>query len=108
MPYFVFASGLLDNLNKVGQGAGYNPETNETSVATIAGTVVAAILSLLGIIFVVLIIFAGITWMTAGGDEAKIEKAQAIMRNAIIGLIVTVGVYAIYQVINLFIFQTLK
>jgi hypothetical protein len=107
MPYFVFASGLINNLNTVAQGAGY-AETNETSVATIAGTVVAAVLGLLGVIFVSLIIYAGIIWMTAGGEEAKVEKAQKILRNAIIGLIITVSVYAIYQVVNLFILQTLK
>jgi hypothetical protein len=107
MPYFVFASGLIDNLNKVSQGAGY-AKADETSVATIAGTVVAAVLGLLGVIFVSLIIYAGIIWMTASGEEAKVEKAQKIMRNAIIGLIITVSVYAIYQVVNLFMLQTLK
>jgi len=39
--------------------------------------------------------------MTAAGEECKVEKAQTIIRNAVIGLIVIVSAYAIsYFVIN--------
>lgn len=107
LPYFVFASSaLVNNLDTVGNQAGYAKADN-TSVATIAGTIVATVLSLLGVIFIVLIIYAGITWMTAGGEEAKIEKAQKILRNAIIGLVITVSVYAIYQLVVLMVLPNL-
>jgi hypothetical protein len=33
--------------------------------------------------------------MTSEGDEAKVEKAQKILRNAIIGLVITLAAYAI-------------
>lgn len=104
LPYFVFASGMAENLQNVGGSAGY-AEADSTSVSSIAGTIVATVLGLLGIIFVVLIIYAGILWMTAGGDEGKVEKAQTILKNAIIGLIVTVSAYAIYAIAVNFIFQ---
>lgn len=100
LPYFVFASGIVDNLKEVGPKAGFNANTDETSMSAIAGTVVNAVLSLLGVIFVILIIYAGILWMTAGGEEAKVEKAQKILKNAIIGLIITVSVFAIYAAIR--------
>jgi uncharacterized membrane protein len=106
LPYFVFAASPLNALKTVGNEAGY-AAANETTVSSIVGSVIAAVLGLLGVIFVCLIIYAGITWMTSGGDEAKVEKAQKILRSAIIGLILTVSVYAIYQVVNLLMYQTL-
>ena len=35
--------------------------------------------------------------MTARGDESKVEKAISTMRQAIIGLVITVGAYSITQ-----------
>jgi cytochrome bd-type quinol oxidase subunit 2 len=97
----VQASGLGDAFgNNLKDAAGKNFNT-ETSLDQIIGTVIQSFLSLLGVIFLILIIYAGITWMTAGGDEPKVEKAQKILKNAIIGLIIIVSAYAIsYFVIN--------
>jgi ABC-type molybdate transport system permease subunit len=33
--------------------------------------------------------------MTASGDESKVEKAQNILRSAVIGLIIALGAYGI-------------
>jgi mannose/fructose/N-acetylgalactosamine-specific phosphotransferase system component IIC len=102
LPYFVFAaSDLVNNLTNTGIGAGYNRTTRSTSLSTLAGTIVAAALALLGVIFVCLVIYGGVTWMMAEGDEAKVEKAQKIMRNAIVGLVLTISAYAIYYFIYL-------
>jgi hypothetical protein len=100
IPSFVLAApNTLKNLGTVGSVAGYASSTN-TSLAAIAGTIVSTLLSLLGVIFIILIVYAGIIWMTAQGEEAKVEKAQKILKNAIIGLILTVSAYAIYYVIH--------
>ncbi len=52
-------------------------------------------LSILGVIAVILILYGGFVWMTSGGNEEKIEQAKAILRNAIIGLIIILSAYAI-------------
>ena len=98
LPYFVFASSPIGALQNVGSKAGYAP-ANSTTISSIAGLIVNTVLSLLGIVFIVLIVYAGIIWMTSSGDEAKIEKAQHILRNSIIGLIITVSAFAIYNLI---------
>ena len=54
-------------------------------------------LTMLGIIFVILIILAGYNWMTAAGDEAKVTKAKETIRRAIIGFIIVSSAYAIYN-----------
>ncbi|PIZ95368.1 MAG: hypothetical protein COX81_01015 [Candidatus Magasanikbacteria bacterium CG_4_10_14_0_2_um_filter_37_12] len=75
--------------------AGYDSATNETTFAKTIGTVVQAILSLVGIIFLSLMVYAGYLWMTAMGEEEEVKKAKTIIRQSIIGLIITVGAYSI-------------
>ena len=98
LPYFVFAASPLSKLKDVAEGGGYE-EVNETSFASILGSVVNAFLSLLGIIFIVLTVYAGYRWMTAGGNEEKVTKAKETLWRSIIGLIIVVGAYAIYNFI---------
>ncbi len=53
------------------------------------------ILGLLGLIGVVMVLYGGFTWMTAGGNEEKIEKAKKIISAAIIGIVIVVLSWAI-------------
>lgn len=50
------------------------------------GGIVNAILNFLGIAFLLLTIYGGIIWMTAAGNENKIEKAKKIIISSVIGL----------------------
>lgn len=52
-------------------------------------------LSVLGIIFVVIIVYAGYLWMTDGGEGKKVTKAKALIGQAIVGLVIIVAAYAI-------------
>ena len=72
--------------------SGYAPTT---SVGSIMAAVIKGFLGLLGIIFVILIITAGYNWMTAAGEEEKVNKAKDTLKRAIIGLIIVVSAYAI-------------
>jgi len=83
----------MDALNSTGGDSGKIFEN--VSVSTIVAKVINAFLSLLGTIFIVLTLLAGYNWMTAGGDESKIQKAKDTLQRAIIGLIVTVSAYSI-------------
>lgn len=66
-----------------------------TDVRTMVGRIIRYFMGLLGIIAVVLMIYAGFIWMTAAGNEEKIKKAKAIMTNAVVGLIIIMSAYAI-------------
>lgn len=61
----------------------------------IAGTVISAILSFVGVIFFLLIFYGGIRWMLAGGNDQEVEKAKQILVAATIGLIIVLSAYAI-------------
>lgn len=108
IPYFVFAqtTGTIDAtassnpmnlLQKVGQGS--FADANEDSLASIIGLVVNTALSLLGVIFVVLMVLAGYNWMTASGNEQKVDEAKSTIKRAIIGLVIVLGSWAIWTFI---------
>mgnify|MGYP001560717069 FL=1 len=84
-----------------------NPATatglTTVDIRTFVSRIIRYFLSLLGIIAVVLIMYAGFLWMTAGGNAEKIEQAKKIITNAVIGLIIITSAYAIV----LFIFRAL-
>ena len=75
----------------------YNPkgDVTPTALAEIIARIIKVALSLLGIIFLVLIIYAGFMWMTSAGNEERISKAKKIMAAAIIGLAIVMAAYAI-------------
>lgn len=81
-------------------GSGF-AESDETTMAQVVATVIEAFLGLLGIIFLVLIVYAGYNWLTARGEEEKVNKAKDTLWRAIIGIIIVVGAYVItYFVLN--------
>ena len=68
--------------------------TEENSLQIRIGQIIQALVALVGVIFLAMIIIAGITWMTAGGGP-NTQKARARIVNATIGLIITVVAYAV-------------
>lgn len=96
VPTAVFAIDLGGDLAAgAAKQAGFDAGTNETTLSQNIGAVINIALSFVGTIFLILTVYAGFLWMTARGDQGKIEKAQDIIKAAIIGLIITVGAYSI-------------
>ena len=96
LPTYVLAIDLGSNLTKeVAVEAGYSDTTDETTFAQMLGTVVKGALSIVGIIFTILMVYAGYIWMTARGEEERTKKAKTLINQAIIGLIITLGAYSI-------------
>ncbi len=79
-------------LDNVAAKAGLQGQGN---IGSITGNIIGAALSLVGIIFLILMVYAGILWMTAQGKDDQIDRAKKIIIAAIIGLFITVSAYAI-------------
>lgn len=62
---------------------------------TIAAGVINVILGFLGIIAVVIILLGGFKWMTAAGNEEKVEEAQKLIKAGIIGLVIILAAWGI-------------
>jgi preprotein translocase subunit SecG len=61
----------------------------------VAASIIQVVLSLLGTVFFILLVMSGYWLITARGDESKVEKAQATIRSAIIGLAIVLMAYGI-------------
>lgn len=67
---------------------------------TVAGRIIATILSFLGIIMLGIVIYAGFLWMTAGGNQDKVGRAIKLITNASIGLLIILAAYLITRYIG--------
>lgn len=91
----------LGNLGKLREKTAFSAnQGSDTAMAENIGIGVKAFLSILGIIFVILIMYAGYKWMMAQGDKGEVDKAKSIINRAIIGLIIIIGSFAIWNLIS--------
>lgn len=65
------------------------------NITTMIGRIIQAFLGILGVVALVLIIYAGFLWMTAGGNDEQITKAKRMMAQAVIGLAIVLSSFAI-------------
>jgi magnesium-transporting ATPase (P-type) len=108
MPFAVGAQGsaadsLTGRLETVGGQAGYNTDPTVASTPRIVGMIVGAFINFSGLTFIVLMIIAGYGWMTSNGSEEKVKKSTATIKASIIGLIVSLSAWVIWN----FIFKSL-
>ena len=92
IPSAVFAQTVDPGLNQVGAASGLETDAD---LPTIIGRIINIFLGFMGIVLLLIVIYAGYLWMTAGGDADQVEKAKKWIRNGIIGLIIIVSSYAI-------------
>lgn len=86
---FESAQRLSQNVgNQAGVGA-------QQDLPIIIGRVINILLGFLGIVLLFLILWAGFSWMTAGGNAEKVQEARTRIINAVIGLIIVVAAFAI-------------
>lgn len=64
-------------------------------IRLIIANIIRVALTLVGTILLVIILYAGFLWMTAGGNEEKIATAKKILTNAVIGLAIILSAYMI-------------
>jgi hypothetical protein len=94
-------TGPDDPLDKTAATAGFKITADASDINKLIAVVIQDVLGLLGIIFLILVIYGGVNWMTAEGDEEKVKKARKIVTNATIGLVIVIAAYAIsYFVVN--------
>lgn len=83
-------------LTVTGDEAGYDVEA-ETSqnLALAVGKVLSALYLVLGLVLLIVIIYGGVLYMTAGGSDEQVSKAKKYIINGIIGLVIILLAYVI-------------
>ncbi|MFA6447593.1 MAG: hypothetical protein WCW31_05075 [Patescibacteria group bacterium] len=86
---FQTANNLVGN---VATNAGIQTQSD---LPTMVGRIINIALGFIGILLLAYILFAGFTYMTAGGDAKKVDTAVTMIKNAVIGLLIVVAAFAI-------------
>lgn len=82
-------AGTLDKV------AGQANIKTETTLPVFIGNLIRIGIGMLGIVFLVLTIYAGFLWLTASGDSDKVDHAKQTLQRGVIGLIIISAAYAI-------------
>lgn len=92
---------ISDTLNEFNQGA--QLPTGPSDFADVIISIINIILGLLALFFIIMILYGGFTYMTAGGAPDKAKKALGIIRDAAIGvgIIFISGAIVNYVIVNL-------
>lgn len=77
------------------QALGTAAELPQTPLPVIIARLIRAFIGVLGIITVVVILYAGFRYMTAAGDQEKVAKAKRTIVQAVIGLAIILSSYMI-------------
>lgn len=59
--------------------------------------IIKFILGFLALIFLILTLYAGFTWMTSAGNDDQITKAKNILWGAVVGIVIVLFAYAITE-----------
>jgi len=96
MPVCFSAPNINELTKGVATEGGYETQgVTDTTLSETVGRIIKIILSLTGTIFLVLTVYAGILWMTAGGVEENVTKAKSLLMQAVIGLAIVLSAYSI-------------
>lgn len=96
-PVFVLADnfGLQDAAGDTQLIGSQSSVDAKTALPELIGKVIAIVLSFVGVIFFILILYAGLLWMIAFGNSERVDSAKSIVEHAAVGLVIVLAAYAI-------------
>lgn len=91
--FFDSGSDTRKYLNLIGE-YGYEETSSlgpDVSFQLATYRIIKVALSFIGVIFIILIIYGGVLWMTAAGNDDQIKKARTVIIRSSIGLIIVLA-----------------
>ncbi|SRR6056297_1647796 len=76
-----------------------NISVSNTSPVAAIGKAINILLSVLGVIFLIVVLYGGVLWLTAGGEAENVKKARRMLIEGAIGLIISLGAYSLSEFI---------
>jgi hypothetical protein len=98
MPVMASAQLTAENTGLAGAAAGTGLATSCTGsecLLSIIGNVINLVLGFLGVVLLVMLLYAGFLWMSSGGDTKGVQAAKTMITNAVAGVIIVAVSYAI-------------
>src|SRR5512137_850105 len=92
-PDLAWASGFTNGLQNVGSNV---PSLGQAvAPQSFAANLIKNLIIFVGIIFMILLIYAGALYMFSQGDPKKTQRAKTLIMTAVIGLVIILTAYAI-------------
>lgn len=63
--------------------------------ATTVGKAISLVLALSSLILLIIVVYGGVMWMTAGGNKEQVSKSRSMIIEGVIGLIICLAAYAL-------------
>lgn len=98
MPLVTHAALTPSNtgLSSAAKGTGLTTScTGSECLLTVIGNVINLILGFLGVVLLVMLLYAGFHWMTSGGETKGVQAAKTMISNAVAGVVIVAVSYAI-------------
>lgn len=90
-----------DSLDATAKETGHlNAKMSNAGALGSAGLAISILLSLIGAIFLILMIYGGFIWMNSRGNDQEVERAKRIIINSVIALIIILAAYAITKYVG--------
>lgn len=103
MIHFVTTAYAADQIVYIGREVTKGGFFGYTCIGNLVSNVISVAFIVAAIATFAFLVIGGMNWLTSGGDKAKIETAQKMISNALIGLAIVAASYAIYTlVLNFF------
>jgi hypothetical protein len=93
-----FAVDFTPSLDSAGEAI-YGSSSGEMSLEATLARYVGVVLGLLSIFAFLIVVYAGVLWMTAGGKSDQIEKSKSLLRDGAIGLVIILSAYVVSNLV---------
>lgn len=95
-------------LGKTASKAGYTDALAKLEPENLIVQGLGMVFSFVGVLFLIMMIFGGLKWMIATGNDTEVAKAKKIVVQGIVGVLIIFAAYAItYFVVQFFGSKTL-
>jgi len=92
-------AGLIEKVDKVVENTVQLGESIPYDLEIFIGRIIRSALSVIGLIFIILVLLTGIDWMKAAGNEEVIRLSKSRLQSLLIGLAVILLAFALsYEV----------
>lgn len=73
-----------------------------SDLGTFVSKSISAVIMVAGLATFIYLIYGGVEWITSGGEKGKLEEARNRITNAILGLAIVAGAWAIFRLVDYF------
>lgn len=93
LPIIAAAAGLVPC------GGPGEPDCTTQSVTILTNTLITFLFTMLSVIAVIVLVYAGFTMLTSGGDVSAAKKAKSMFTNVVIGIIIILASWLVIDTI---------